>query len=548
MSPKLDLLDLDTIQRQLVGITGTPTDEPVTAPHILSIIGQEIGDRQAKADGLLGEIAQLRSVQNSVVPINRLPPELLSTIFAFCLVGPNEEKYPIRITHLCKHWRAVALGASTLWTNIVLDHPVGLKVFLERSKALPVHISMTASQTPVLGSIKLIASQYHRVRTFKLRVPARVDLPSVMNRLKGVAAPLLEELTIDNTKKERSRRPRPQASDLIPPPQFSGVPALRSLTCRSVSLPYIPVPNALTHLDLAGLLPTLPVLLDLLQSTPLLETLILDRNQYGGVFNRDGLQLAREVHLPHLRLFYMHTFPPAGIASLLSTLALPRGVTVELNAPLDIVNEYEELFPLGDVTPLALQVFDGGVLRRLEVLWYGPTLCLQGYGGADDVHSPLLHITADAIEAYPDRRFLGEWAFDVSCVETLVICGGFVYTNSWEPNVEATRWREGLAGLPALKTLRIMSLNQHNMLKFMAQLSMQQPEVLSPQLETLELVDLRSPPPAFWELVYAFVAARAVDGCLRTLSLSNVGRIPWAATGNRIAALKDLGVEVVLDE
>ncbi|KAI0648235.1 hypothetical protein C8Q79DRAFT_905518 [Trametes meyenii] len=464
------------------------------------------------------------------------------------MLGPREEAYPIRITHICKHWRAVALGAPPLWTNIVLNHPVGLKVFLERSKALPVHISLTTSQTPILGSIKLIASQYHRVRTLKLRVPARVDLQSIMNRLKGIAAPLLEELSIDNTDKEPLRRPRAQPSDLVPPPQFAGTPALRSLSLCGAPLPYIPTPNALTHIDLAGLLPTLPVLLDLLQSTPLLETLILDRNRQGGVFNRDGLQLAREVGLPRLRLFHMHTYPPAGIASLLSTLALPRGATIELDAPLDIVNDYEELFPAGDATPLALQAFDGGILRRLEVIWYDSTVCLQGYSGPDDIHSPLLRISADAVEAYPDRRFLGGWVFDVSCVETLILCGGFVSADHWEPNVEALGWRSGLAGLPALKTLRIMSLNQHNMLEFMTQLSTPRPAMLSPKLETLELVDLWLPPPKFWEKIYAFASQRAVDGCLHTLVLSNVGRIPWVATGEKIATLKGLGVDVVIDE
>ena len=57
-------------------------------------------------------------------PIRRLPPELLSEIFHNCLPqnydGEAAHKAVMLPSHVCQHWRDVALSTPTLWTNIVL--------------------------------------------------------------------------------------------------------------------------------------------------------------------------------------------------------------------------------------------------------------------------------------------------------------------------------------------------------------------------------------------------------------------------------------------
>ena len=57
-------------------------------------------------------------------PIRRLPPELLGEIFCYCLPHDYDKngahKAVMLPSHVCSHWRDVALSTPTLWTNIVL--------------------------------------------------------------------------------------------------------------------------------------------------------------------------------------------------------------------------------------------------------------------------------------------------------------------------------------------------------------------------------------------------------------------------------------------
>src|ERR1700729_4648142 len=57
-------------------------------------------------------------------PVRRLPPELLGEIFRYCLPHDYHEKGAHNAvmlpSHVCKHWRDVALSTPPLWTNILL--------------------------------------------------------------------------------------------------------------------------------------------------------------------------------------------------------------------------------------------------------------------------------------------------------------------------------------------------------------------------------------------------------------------------------------------
>ncbi|KAI0791540.1 hypothetical protein BC629DRAFT_1510197 [Irpex lacteus] len=79
----------------------------------------------------------LREVQNLAVPINRLPREILVAIFKYHC--PDRESPPNptsghpppfsdashvkpwfrRMTHVCRHWRIIALGTPLLWNSII---------------------------------------------------------------------------------------------------------------------------------------------------------------------------------------------------------------------------------------------------------------------------------------------------------------------------------------------------------------------------------------------------------------------------------------------
>ncbi|KAB5590376.1 F-box-like domain containing protein [Ceratobasidium theobromae] len=87
--------------------------------------------------------ASLRTVANSsptVVPISVLPPEIMLRIFKFVIgaqpgiIGKGKDrlniqsvslrfpKYPDLLSHVCSHWRQIALASPALWTYIDLAH------------------------------------------------------------------------------------------------------------------------------------------------------------------------------------------------------------------------------------------------------------------------------------------------------------------------------------------------------------------------------------------------------------------------------------------
>lgn len=52
-------------------------------------------------------------------PIHLIPPELLSYIFI--LASYQEVMFPVRVSHVCRNWRDLALRTPALWTQICLD-------------------------------------------------------------------------------------------------------------------------------------------------------------------------------------------------------------------------------------------------------------------------------------------------------------------------------------------------------------------------------------------------------------------------------------------
>ncbi|KAJ7235720.1 hypothetical protein B0H12DRAFT_1191220 [Mycena haematopus] len=86
--------------------------------------------------------------------IDRLPNELLSTIFMFAIEQHCHDEptpftiSPTTISHICHHWRQVALETGSLWTNIVLTFPTSneqltrILTWLSRSKTHSLNISL----------------------------------------------------------------------------------------------------------------------------------------------------------------------------------------------------------------------------------------------------------------------------------------------------------------------------------------------------------------------------------------------------------------------
>lgn len=98
-------------------------------------------------------VTELRHRLNSLVRINRLPPELLAEIFYFCQVEPwnrheDESKFKpigtqlrwIFILCVCHHWREIALATPRLWARVPLDHTRFAIECIIHAKSSPLHL------------------------------------------------------------------------------------------------------------------------------------------------------------------------------------------------------------------------------------------------------------------------------------------------------------------------------------------------------------------------------------------------------------------------
>ena len=215
---------------------------------------------------------------NTLSIIARLPPEVLSTIFrclaiAFCLRPGHSSIGWIKVTHVCTHWRRVALECPDLWTTIPFSLPRWAKEMLIRSKMAPLTIVASLYQSKRLHTELVHFAMLEMFRIQKLSLTVLQDSGN-KNLLTGLArpAPLLESLSISCAT---------PSVNILPKGIFSGeVPRLREVTLEKCILGWDePFLCTLTTLKLVSIpvsaRPSMDQLTSALSCMPDLRTLVL---------------------------------------------------------------------------------------------------------------------------------------------------------------------------------------------------------------------------------------------------------------------------------
>ena len=122
------------------------------------------------------------SSEVTFIPLNdRLPPDVLSDIFVshakdcFDAQQIGSRFHWILLSHVCHQWRAVALFTPRFWSYLHLLRPAVFAALLERSKSVPLHISITADDKAfeyIEDTLELVRNEWHRVQKFRLAAPA----------------------------------------------------------------------------------------------------------------------------------------------------------------------------------------------------------------------------------------------------------------------------------------------------------------------------------------------------------------------------------------
>lgn len=258
-------------------------------PHLR----EAISSLESKMASLITERERLESRLERAVrlrsPIQRLPSELLASIFAIGALEMEEED-PLILANLmlvCHYWLDVAVNTPVLWSRILVSNHDSLdkaRRKLARSKSVPLDICISFSpqmecgdrtMETVVHAMDLLQPSIWRWKTFRLVVPNRAQAHAALARCQDPALKLeLLQVKIFHSVQE-------DHYSLPPLPLFGGhLPSLSTCSLASFNFGWdVSVVNGLRSLELGGywndLSPSVAVILDILRACPDLEDLAL---------------------------------------------------------------------------------------------------------------------------------------------------------------------------------------------------------------------------------------------------------------------------------
>ena len=128
-------------------------------------------------------------MKNSLVPINRIPPEVFSLI-PDCYEN-RTDRHLLALTHVCQRWRDIFTSRASLWTQLDFANADKTRTYIRRSQSYPLKFRFGYDEvlrdafTPVIPHI-------HRLECLTISAYA---LPSILTHF-HCHAPLLEKLDI----------------------------------------------------------------------------------------------------------------------------------------------------------------------------------------------------------------------------------------------------------------------------------------------------------------------------------------------------------------
>lgn len=289
------------------------------------------------------KLLDLKFAWNELLPVSRLPPEVLVMIFdlyaAYCFSAASQEDHDpprtytwIRCTHVCRRWRQVALSTPWLWRRVCLTSLDWSREVLARSANVPLQVNLTADygEDRDKSAIALICEQFPRT------CEAHVRDTDLTASTAEYAAPLLRSLEVSGTVKPWYIRPFESARLEAPCTVFckGGLPMLTRLevtTCTPVLLWSLLQPS-LQVLRVNDLKPTAKIesWLHALSELPNLRDLELDLNTPDARYP-SGMKMhpdewsAEKVVMPNLtRLMLRDDTSGRRAASLLEKLVVPK--------------------------------------------------------------------------------------------------------------------------------------------------------------------------------------------------------------------------------
>ncbi|KAI0043046.1 hypothetical protein FA95DRAFT_444115 [Auriscalpium vulgare] len=236
-----------------------------------SSVQQKLDDELSHLERVSREV---RARRNALSPTHRLPQEVLAHVFSILaeqappLEDPSHDHIGwmllgwITVTHVCQHWRQVALYNPTLWAREVSSHPAWTQVRLERSKDALISVKHGISprayiEAPsAVAALRCALTESRRIEEFYLREDSSL-MKSILDEYFHSPFPFLHTLEVHNATAQITRwhdAPHPDATNLhIPSDIFLfPEPRLRRLVLSNCCVPWEErLFKSLVHVDIA---------------------------------------------------------------------------------------------------------------------------------------------------------------------------------------------------------------------------------------------------------------------------------------------------------
>ena len=339
------------------------------------------------------EIRKLRSLRNAFSITCRIPLEILATIFVRYALDHHNHKcddniflplnVPLRdvpswvsVSHVCRHWRNVALECPALWSHHFIVSLRWTEELLVRSKQAPLRICLRIDDRESdywwLGPVEKLMKNAERFEEFSLHVNEQ-DIARVLSMLsESSRGPRLRSLRMSTT---LSIFEHSEQSFL---PFHGDTPALRTL-----ELSYCPVPwqsfnlGALTTLNLS----CFPIrfrenIVDFLAILRDMESLVglsLDNvlASASGFLSGHAFRNFHEVNLSHLTRLSIDA-PLSTVVALMCCVNIPSKTVVQLACSHELDSSAGHFTLLSSVLAQRLDVFqDQPKIRSLIIKFVG---------------------------------------------------------------------------------------------------------------------------------------------------------------------------------
>lgn len=275
--------------------------------------------------GVSEVLSLLLPMKNTFAPINRIPPDVFSLIPDYW-GHQNAEQDIISLTHVCHDWRKIFTSRPSFWTHLDCRNTDKTRVYIERSKSLPLEISLGQSRCIPYCNDALLMTVTHTNRLSSLTIFLYLyskTLSDLLNHF-PFPAPLLKELTIVV---EQHFSPDPIIPGTIFPEHL---PPLCKLSLSGVvtHLPWRNLSN-LTVFEYRHASKTVDPLfvaqlLDFFESAPLLCKIIL----YDSIPTSSRVPPERVIPLLNLKMLIIYDLPAA--STFLNHLSIPTGTSLSL--------------------------------------------------------------------------------------------------------------------------------------------------------------------------------------------------------------------------